>query len=187
MEAHPGKSEGVLSRWRAAVVNEKALARKARDLTLGRFLRLGRGEERSRGNEKDSLLADAYEALLAAVYLDGGFEEAFRVIRQQFLKELEHPERAVPEEDFKTRLQEYTQSVLKVTPRYRLVSQEGPDHDKLFYVEVDVGEGLRAEGSGRSKKEAEQRAAKAMLRRLETDPRSPKGARREGWKRNEGA
>jgi ribonuclease III len=166
MDAHATEPEGVLSRWRAALVNERSLAQKARELSLGQYLLLGKGEERTQGREKDSLLADGYEALLAAIYLDGGFERAFQVIRDQFYEDvMEHPW-GPPSEDFKTRLQEQTQSVLKVTPRYTLVGEEGPDHDKVFHVRVELGGRLHALGHGRSKKEAEQQAAQEMLERL---------------------
>jgi ribonuclease-3 len=177
MEAHAEQSEGVLSRWRAALVNEKSLAQKARAMGLGDYLRLGKGEERTFGREKDSLLADAYEGLLAAIYLDGGFEKALQIIRRQFHQEVvEHPW-DVADEDFKTRLQEYTQSLLKVIPRYALVGEEGPDHDKLFHVKLQVGEGLISFGHGRSKKEAEQQAAREMLARLATDAGSAEQSR----------
>jgi ribonuclease III len=166
MDAHPTEPEGVLSRWRAALVNEKSFALKARALGLGEHLLLGKGEERTQGREKDSLLADAYEAFLAAIYMDGGFEMAFQVIRDQFHGEVvDHPW-GPASEDFKTRLQEHTQSVLRVMPRYTLVGEKGPDHDKIFHVRVDVGPDLSTLGHGRSKKEAEQMAAREMFQRL---------------------
>jgi ribonuclease-3 len=163
MEAHPQGPEGMLSRWRAAMVNEKSLAGKAQSLDLGRYLLLGRGEERTRGRTKRSLLADAYEAVLAAIYLDGGFTEAFQVIKRQFRSEVLGQSSRLKSEDFKTKLQEYTQSVLKITPRYVLVGEEGPDHDKMFHVELDLGGDLKSVGRGRSKKDAEQWAAREML------------------------
>lgn len=166
MEAYAEEPEGVLSRWRAALVNERTLAQKARDLDLGRYLVLGKGEERTQGREKDSLLADAMEAVLAAVYLDGGFQQAFEVIRTLFHEDVTLRPWAPAAEDFKTRLQEHTQSSLRVTPRYILLGEEGPDHDKTFRVALDLGEGLVSVGKGRSKKEAEQRAAREMLERL---------------------
>jgi ribonuclease-3 len=171
MDLYPHESEGILSRWRAALVNEKWLAGKARALQLGRYLRLGRGEERTKGRQKSSLLADAYEALLAAIYLDGGVDQAFQVLRRQFQDEI-LGRSSESSEDFKTRLQEYTQSALKVTPQYILVGEEGPDHDKRFRVEIDLGGGLRAFGRGKSKKEAEQSAARSMLEHLQTTERS---------------
>jgi ribonuclease-3 len=166
MEAHPGEPEGVLSRWRAALVNERSLARKARRMHLGAHLKLGRGELRTRGSEKDSLLADAYEALLGAVYLDGGFEKALQVVRAQFHRDVKEPPWCSLNEDFKTRLQEHTQLVLRVTPRYVLVGEEGPEHEKRFHVRVEAGSDLCGFGTGRNKKEAEQQAAKELLERL---------------------
>lgn len=166
MEAHPGEPEGVLSRWRAALVNERSLASKARCINLGEHLRLGKGELRTRGREKDSLLADAYEALIGAVYLDGGFRKALQVVQEQFRRDVEEPPLGLLHEDFKTRLQEHTQSVLREAPRYILVAEEGPDHEKLFHVRVEVGSGLSGLGKGRSKKEAEQQAARELLKRL---------------------
>jgi ribonuclease III len=166
MELHPEEPEGVLSKWRSSLVKEKSLAQKARALGLGSHLLLGKGEERTRGRQKNSLLADAYEAVLAAVYLDGGFAKALEVIRVQFHKEMVERPWGLAEDDFKTRLQEYTQSVLRVTPRYRLIRAEGPDHDKRFEVELDLGGDLKTVGTGKSKKEAEQHAAMKMLERL---------------------
>jgi ribonuclease-3 len=166
MEAHPGEPEGVLSRWRAALVNERSLAQKARRMRLGAHLKLGRGEVRTRGMEKDSLLADAYEALLGAVYLDAGFDKTLQVVREQFRRDVRERPWGGLNEDFKTRLQEHTQSLLRVTPRYVLVGEEGPDHEKLFHVRVEVGPDLCGLGKGRNKKEAEQQAARELLERL---------------------
>ena len=172
METHREVPEGVLSKWRAALVNEKSLARKARILNLGAYLLLGKGEDRSGGRDKDSILSDTFEAMLGAVYLEGGYNDVFRVIRYHFLDEILSLSKDRSSEDFKTRLQEFTQSVLKVTPRYRLAGEEGPDHDKVFYVELNLRDGLKTTGSGKSKKEAEQWAARHMLEMLET--RNPK-------------
>lgn len=166
MEAYPAEPEGVLSRWRAALVNERSLARKARRMHLGSHLKLGKGELRSKGSEKDSLLADAYEALLGAVYLDGGFERALQVVREQFRRDVREAPWAPLHEDFKTRLQEYTQSTLRVTPKYELVAEEGPDHEKLFHVRVEVSPELCGWGKGKSKKAAEQQAAKELLEKI---------------------
>jgi ribonuclease III len=167
MDSNPDEPEGVLSKRRAALVNEKSLAQKARSLRLGKYLQLGKGEERTRGRQKISLLANAYEALLAAIYLDGGFEAAFHVIWTEFHLDMTESSWELPMEDFKTRLQEFTQAVLKVTPQYILVGEKGPDHEKVFYVELNLGEGLKTMGHGRSKKEAEQRAAREILERLQ--------------------
>jgi ribonuclease III len=162
MERRPEASEGDLSRMRAAVVNEAALARVAEGLSLGERLRLGRGEEQTGGRRKPSLLADACEALIGAIYLDGGFAAAYASCARL----LDHPlTRAVEtsEGDAKTRLQEWTQARVGEPPAYTLAAQEGPDHSLTFEVVVGVAGRELARGRGRSKKEAEQAAAQAAL------------------------
>jgi ribonuclease-3 len=164
MEAHPSRSEGELSKIRATIVNEHGLAETAAELGLGEWLFLGRGEELSGGRKKPSLLADACEALIAAVYLDGGFDAAFRVVRSLFFDKLKNVRQAGAT-DFKTRLQERAaQARLQV--RYQVVAESGPDHDKTFEVAVFVGENENARGNGKTKKEAEQRAAESALSQL---------------------
>ncbi len=166
MERFPDYSEGQLSKFRAAIVNERQLADIARKLGLGTFLFLGRGEEQSLGREKSSLLADAFEALLGAAYLDGGYEKAARIVRAHYGRLLgESP----PEEfyqDYKTDLQEKSQAIYRSIPRYRLVREAGPDHDKRFEIELYIRERLMGHGTGRSKKEAEQQAALEALKKL---------------------
>jgi ribonuclease-3 len=162
MEWQPLRAEGELSRSRALVVNEAGLARVAEALTLGDWLFLGKGEEQTGGRRKPSLLADACEAVMAAVYLDGGYDVVFRVIRQLFelrLREARDPTNA----DFKTRLQERAQGRLRCSPRYSVVAENGPDHDKVFEVALSLEGREVARGRGRSKKEAEQRAAAQAL------------------------
>jgi len=163
MERHPDYSEGDLSRLRAAVVNELRLARIARELDLGEYLLLGKGEEASRGREKNSILAASLEAVLAAVYLDGGFKKSFKVISELFSPYLEIAEKEEFYQDFKTKLQEVSQEALKSTPRYLLAKEFGPDHDKVFGVKVLIQEKVAGVGAGKSKKEAEQRAAQKTL------------------------
>jgi len=167
MDRHPEYAEGSLSRLRAAVVNEARLARIARDLALGDYLLLGKGEEMTGGRGKNSILAASLEALLAAVYLDGGYKKAFGVISQLFSSHLEVAEKEGFYQDFKTRLQELSQETLKATPRYLHVKEFGPDHDKIFGVKVLIQEKVVGAGAGKSKKEAEQRAAKRTLRKLQ--------------------
>lgn len=166
MERYPDYAEGSLSRLRAAVVNETGLARIGRDLSLGDFLLLGKGEEMTRGREKSSILASSLEALLAAVYLDGGFKKASKVISQLFVHAVEMAEKESFYQDFKTKLQEMSQEVLKATPRYILAKQFGPDHDKIFGVKVSIQGKVAGVGAGKSKKEAEQRAARRTLQKL---------------------
>lgn len=169
--ALPQSSEGALSKLKAAIVSEATLARAARRLQLGDCLKLGRGEERSKGREKDSLLADALEAVIAAVHLDGGFEASRSVTRRIFSEELQQvsvSETRPGAEDFKTQLQEWCQRRHDALPRYTTVGESGPDHDKRFDVQVMIQGEVAGTGTGKSKKEAEQQAAKAALLRLRT-------------------
>jgi ribonuclease-3 len=166
MERFPTLREGELSMIRAQVVNEPSLAEVAGRLGLGEWLFLGRGEEQTGGRRKASLLADACEAVVAAVYVDGGFPAAFELVRRLFepkFAELTEPGRG----DHKTRLQERAQAMCRETPRYAVVGESGPDHEKTFVVGVSFGGKEWARGEGRSKKEAEQRAAQAALEAME--------------------
>jgi len=153
----PKSREGELTRIRAALVDETSLSAISTSLGLGLALRLGRGEEKGGGREKRSLLADAYEALLAALYLDGGLEPTTRVVERHFLPLLTSG--AQLGRDYKTDLQERAHLQAGVLPRYVLKEVSGPDHDRRFTVEIYLGERLMGEGTGRSKKEAEQAAA----------------------------
>jgi len=165
----PQSSEGTLSKLKAQLVSEASLARVARRLGLGEHLKLGRGEDRSKGREKDSLLADALEAVLAAVHLDGGFDASQTVTRHIFAEELTNI--AARQEqpgsgDYKTQFQEWCQKRHDALPRYATIRETGPDHQKLFEVELSIHGEVVGVGSGRSKKEAEQQAAKQALRQL---------------------
>jgi ribonuclease-3 len=168
---HPDLPEGELSRRKSDLVSRPVLARHARRLALGGRLRLGVGEERSGGREKESLLADVLEAVYGAVFLDGGLPAARKLIHGHFeAAEAEAGERPF---DAKTRLQELAQARGWALPVYRLVEESGPDHDKTFVVECLL-EGDRAGGgTGRSKKLAEQAAAAEALGRLEGDDGRP--------------
>jgi ribonuclease-3 len=163
----PHMAEGGLSKARAVLVKEVTLASLARKLGLGEVLRLGRGEEETGGREKDSILAGGIEALAAAVYLDGGYQEAFQVIEKLYTPLLEVMKEELQDQDFKTRLQEYTQKLLNSTPHYIVTNEEGPDHDKTFEVVVSIGEKTYGKGRGKSKKEAEQGAAAEALKSLQ--------------------
>ena len=163
----PHIAEGGLSKARAVLVKEVTLASLARKLGLGEVLRLGRGEEETGGREKDSILAGGIEALAAAVYLDGGYQEAFQVIEKLYTPLLEVMKEELQDQDFKTRLQEYTQKLLNSTPHYIVTNEEGPDHDKTFEVVVSIGEKTYGKGRGKSKKEAEQGAAAEALKSLQ--------------------
>jgi ribonuclease III len=160
----PEKSEGDLSRMRAALVNSTALAEKAGRLSLGPALRLGKGEERSGGRDKPSILAGAFEALLGAVYRDGGYEATRRMIERYFGDDIK--ERKLGQQDYKTRLQEISQMLFHAPPSYRLVSESGPDHDKFFVTEITVGGRVLGRGRGKTKKQAEQEAAREALSEL---------------------
>ena len=164
--AFPGFAEGELTRVRAEVVSEASLARIARALDLGAWLRLGRGEERSGGREKESLLADACEALLGAVFWDGGYPAACAVVEELFGPALADAAKSKTGADHKTRLQELLQSRFGRPPRYSLVETSGPDHQRHYRVEVHCGTDFLGTGSGRSKKAAEQEAAREALHRL---------------------
>lgn len=158
----PASREGELTRMRAALVDETSLATIAASLDLGSCLRLGRGEEKGGGRQKRSLLADAYEALLAALYLDGGIDPVRRVVKEHFTPLLSSGE-VLSGRDFKTELQERARLVRGDLPRYQIKEISGPDHDRRFAIELYLGDEVLGEGVGRTKKEAEQAAARAAL------------------------
>ena len=161
--AHPDMPEGELTRTRAALVCEDSLHEVALALGLGSYLRLGKGEDAGGGRARPSILADATEATLAAVYLDGGLDPV-RAIIQRFILDKER-EKAV-DRDYKTALQEWVQRTPGQPIAYRLVDELGPDHARVFVMEVTVGGRSAGQGRGRTKKEAEQLAAKAALEKL---------------------
>lgn len=170
MERFPGAREGDLSKMRAAVVDEQGLAEMARALALGSLLRLGRGEELTGGRQKASLLADAMEAVVAAVYLAGGLESVL-TLADRFLGEaFARAAAGTLDRDYKTQLQELAQSTMRATPRYRVIAERGPDHSKIFEVETDLRGEVVGRGEGRSKKDAEQAAAKLALGALGRRP-----------------
>jgi ribonuclease III len=166
MTRYPQLREGELSVTRAQVVSEAGLSEVAGQLGLGQWLMLGKGEEKSGGRTKPSILADAFEAILAAVYLDGGFDAAREVVERLLGPRIETVE-FKGFYDFKTRLQETAQARLKATPTYHVVQELGPDHDKRFVVAVQIGDDEWARAVGKSKKEAEQMAAAEAHFRLE--------------------
>ena len=166
MTRFPQLREGELSVTRAQVVSEAGLSEVAAQLGIGQWLSLGKGEEKSGGRTKPSILADAFEALLAAVYLDGGFDAAVEMVERLLAQRIETVE-FKGFYDFKTRLQETSQARLKATPTYRVVQEIGPDHDKRFVVAVTIADEEWARAVGKSKKEAEQMAAAEAHFRLE--------------------
>jgi ribonuclease-3 len=163
----PEFDEGQKSKTKAALVSTTMLARQAERLRLGDHLLLGRGEEKTGGRRKQALLADGYEALIAAIYLDGGIEAARAFITREFAAWLDDVRRdGVSAQDYKSALQEFLQSHEMPLPEYRLAGTLGPDHRKLFEIDVVVRGERLASGTGRSKKEAEQDAARATLDKL---------------------
>ncbi|MCI2056512.1 MAG: ribonuclease III [Oscillibacter sp.] len=166
-EQHPDLPEGDLTRIRAALVCEESLHEVAQKLDLGRYLKLGRGEEAGGGRTRTSILADATEAVFAAVYLDGGIEAASALIHRVLLDA--EKEEVVEErrKDYKTALQELVQRQANQDLSYRMADEQGPDHDKTFVAEVLLNGNLIGTGSGHSKKEAEQSAACAALDALQ--------------------
>jgi ribonuclease-3 len=166
--AFPEWSEGQLSKSRARLVNARSLESAARRLRLGEHFRLGRGEEKTGGREKPALLADAFEAVIAAVYLDGGLAAAREVLRRAlFERALEERGERIEDSDRKSALQEFLQGRGQPPAEYRLAGESGPDHQKTFRIDVWVGGERMASGEGTTKKEAEQRAARSALERLE--------------------
>ncbi len=162
MREYPDLSEGDLSRMRAGLVNENQLAEVAKKLKIGDFLSLGKGEMQTGGRNKKSILADALEAIIAAIYLDGGFKAAFLFVEKRFAKLLAPLAQGEKGIDFKSKLQEMVQVTHKKMPRYKVTGEIGPDHNKTFIVKIEVA-GFTAEGKGKTKKMAEQDAAKKIL------------------------
>ena len=157
---HPDVPEGELTKMRASMVCEPSLAFCARDLELGQFMLLGKGEENTGGRRRDSITSDGMEAMIGAIYLDGGFEYAKTFIHKFILTDIEHKKLFY---DCKTSLQEVVQGHYEEELNYRLISEEGPDHDKRFSVEARIGERVIGTGIGHTKKAAEQEAAYQAL------------------------
>lgn len=157
--------EGELTKVRASVVCEPSLAIQARNIELGKYLLLGKGEEFTGGRERESILADALEALIGAIYIDSGIDQARNFILNHFMGSIKLASKGSLFKDYKTDLQELLQSkgLEKIT--YKVVNEHGPDHNKIFDVEVLLGDTVIGRGSGKSKKEAEQRAAKEGIKR----------------------
>jgi len=167
MQHFPDLKEGDLSRMRANLVNETQLASIARKIELGSHVQLGKGEIQTKGREKNSILADTFEAVIAAIYLDGGFEAAFKIIVDHFSFLLDSISMPDVNHDYKSQLQELVQVTRKIMPCYKVVRENGPDHDKTFWVQLNVGE-LQTQGVGKSKKMADQDAARKGLKILKS-------------------
>ncbi len=162
-------AEGTLSKIRAAVVNETCLAKLAQKIDLGSYLLLGRGEDLSGGRLKPSILADAFEALAGAVFRDGGLNAASKIFLPLLVEEVKKTAESWSFRDFKSDLQEYTQNKLNCIPSYKVVREIGPDHAKEFEVVVVIKNEEKGKGLGRSKKEAEQAAAKIAIGKFPTN------------------
>ncbi len=156
--------EGELTRLRSSLVCEKALCSFSRELNLGKYLLLGKGEEKGGGRDRDSILADAFEAVLAAIYLDGGIAPARKHVMNFVLRELKTHSAEDSFKDYKTELQEIIQRNPEESVVYKLISEKGPDHDKEFTVTVYLNSNAIGTGSGKSKKQAEQMAAMQALK-----------------------
>ncbi len=162
-EKYPSYTEGNLSKIRSRVVSGANFAKYAEALGLGKQMRFGKGEENTGGRRRESNNANAFEALIGALYLDAGYEKTFEVVSRLF-------QDAIEENDFprdsKTELQEVSQSIFGEAPEYRVLSEEGPEHERTFTVEVKIPSDLTGRGKGRSKRQSEQSAARDVLRKL---------------------
>jgi len=170
MKSFPDYTEGQLSKLRASVVNEKPLAELSVNFRIGNFILMGKGEESSGGRSKASILANTFEAIIAAVYLDGGFDRAYEMVCRVFTPLVEEGAGKSACRDYKTTLQEFSQSRFKEIPRYALIGEYGPDHDKIFESRLSIPEIIETTGKGKSKKEAEQNAAGKALDELLRNP-----------------
>jgi len=166
---YPDLAEGQLTKLRAATVYEPSLCTIAKKIGLDKAILLGNGEEASGGRKRDSIIADALEALIGAIYLDGGFESACEFILTNFKSTIDSNVEKGFEADYKSRLQEIVQKISKNAVSYRIIAEEGPDHDKLFTAEVLNGDEVVGSGVGRSKKDAEQQAASEALSQMELE------------------
>lgn len=162
-ENYPPHPEGDLTSFRAAIVNSKSLAKIGQEIDLGHFLYLSKGEEATGGRNRQYLLANAFEALLGAIYLDQGLEVAGEFVRKLLVPPLKEIINNNLYKDYKSTLQELSQEEKDITPTYKVVSEEGPDHAKKFSIGVFLGKQRLATGEGGSKQAAEQEAAKAAL------------------------
>ena len=163
---YPELPEGDLSKLRATIVSEPSLFKIAKSIDLGDFVLLGRGEEQTGGRKKSSILANALEAIIAAIYLDGGMEKARAFVMSYFVPEIKNAVEQRIFHDYKTDLQEYCQGLNLPLPKYQVVKETGPDHQKTFEIEILINNKAYGSGVGRTKKEAEQKAAEEALKKL---------------------
>jgi ribonuclease-3 len=167
--------EGRMTRLRAALVRTETLAQLARQVGIGEALRLGYGEEEAGGRERDPNLCDAFEAVVGAVYLDGGLAAVRRLVEPLLAPVAEKTLARAADQDAKSRLQEWSQAELGITPRYRIIAERGPDHAKSFVAEVILGEQVVGQGAGRSKQAAQQAAAEAAWKSAVWSDAEPSG------------
>ena len=166
IQKFPEAQEGNLSRKRSHLVKQSTLASLSKELQLEGYLLLGKGELQNGGMNKSSILANAYEALIGAIYMDSGFPQALEIVSHHFESYLQPETNFPPFDDYKSLLQEYSQGILGMSPQYRVVKESGPDHDKRFEASVVIGGDVKGIGHGKSKKEAEQEAAQKALEML---------------------
>jgi ribonuclease-3 len=166
IQTFPEAQEGALSRKRAHLVKQSTLASLSKELELDRHLLLGKGELQNGGTKKSSILANAYEALIGAIYMDSGFPQAFEIISHHFEPFLQSETSFPLFDDYKSVLQEYSQGTLALSPQYRVVKESGPDHDKRFEASVLINGEVKGIGHGKSKKEAQQEAAQKALEEI---------------------
>ncbi|MCD6288040.1 MAG: ribonuclease III [Candidatus Hydrogenedentes bacterium] len=162
----PDRSPGLYTRLRANVVNRTILARKARELGIGAAMRLGKGEELTHGRDKDSVLADALEAIIGAQFIAAGYHNSEKMILDMLKSEIDDECQSGGDDDHKSKLQNFAQETYKEVPRYRIAKTTGPDHDRRFDIEVIVRGRVMGKGSGKSKKIAEQAAARMAMERI---------------------
>ncbi|MBI5787638.1 MAG: ribonuclease III [Candidatus Schekmanbacteria bacterium] len=167
VEVYPHYTEGDLSKLRSYIVSEPVLAEIARNLELGEYILLGKGEELTYGRHKNSLLANTFEAIIAGIYLDSDLDAARRFVIPLFDKSIHEASQSEHLQNFKSLLQEYTQAKLSSIPMYEVISKKGPHHQRIFEVHVKIGKKVYGQGQGKSKKEAEQQAAKNVLKILQ--------------------
>ncbi len=167
VNTYPKLSEGELTELRSTVASSRCLARIGRRLSLGRYLLLGKGEEQSGGRKKDSLLANAFEALAGAIYLDSDFPRTFAVLDPFVKREIKEAIRHDQQEQYKNKVQALAQERFGRLPSYRVLREKGPDHDKTFEIELVLNGKTLGKGKGKSKKEAAQQAAKTAYKKLQ--------------------
>ena len=162
----PDKDEGDLTKLKSFFVNQEALANKARQMNLNQFILLGEGEDQSGGRNRDTILSDALEALVGAIYLDKGLDKVKKFIKQYIINDVKKFRNKPIPINYKSKLLEYIQDTTQTIPKYRIINERGPDHNKTFTVEVFVDGRSYGIGKGKSKKKAEQNAAQAAISKI---------------------